>query len=203
MQLWGGVAYLLSKILIVRAEFLKNDRNMRLTGMIAYLLGFPAWVILLAGRQNWIAAASETAGIPAIVFGIVLTWKQSNNPNKYIDWAIRVFTCIMILLGVIFSIYTFKGIRTFSQILEIIIICGFLVSNYLLAKRNPFAWLVFMVVIVNMGTLQYIQNKPILVVQQILSLIPATIGFIICLKKANIHQGKGDCRQQQSAPQQG
>jgi len=184
LQLWGGIGYLLSKILLVRAEFQKTDRTMRLVGLTAYLLGFPAWVILLASRQNWIAAASETAGIPSIIFGIILTWKQTINPNKHIDWSIRIFTGIMILLGVTYSIYTFNGIRTFSQVLEIIIICGFLVSNYLLAKRNPFAWLVFIVVIINMGTLQFIQNKPILFVQQILSLIPATIGFIICLKKA-------------------
>jgi hypothetical protein len=185
LQLWGGILYLLSKILIVRAEFTENDRNLRLAGWIAYLLGLPAWVILLAGKQNWIAAASETAGIPSIIFGIVLTCKQGHNPNKYIDWSIRIFTGIMILLGVIFSIYTFNGIRAFSQVLEILIICGFLVSNYLLAKRNPFAWLVFMIVIINTGTLQYIQNKPLLFVQQILSFITVTIGFIQCLKKAN------------------
>ena len=185
LQYWGGVQYLLSKILIVRAEFLKNDRNVRLAGWIAYLLGLPAWVILLASKQNWIAAASETAGIPSALFGIVLTWKQSTKPNKYIDWAIRIFTGVMIVLGVIFSVYTFKGIRTFSQVLEIIIICGFLASNYLLAKRNPFAWLVFMVVIICMGTLQLIQNKPILFIQQILSFITVTIGFIQCLRKAH------------------
>jgi len=190
LQFWGGATYLLSKILIVRAEFMENDRNLRLIGWIMYLLGLPAWVILLAGKQNWIAAASETAGIPSILFGIVMTWKQSNKPNKYIDWAIRIFTGIMILLGIIFSIYTFKGIRTFSQVLEIIIICGFLVSNYLLAKRNPFAWLVFMIVIVNMGTLQLIQNKPILFVQQVLSFITVTIGFIQCLRKASAAKTK-------------
>ena len=185
LQLWGGINYLLSKILIVRAEFLQNDRNLRLAGWITYLLGVPAWVILLASKQNWIAAASETAGTPAILFGIVMTWKQSTQPNKYIDWAIRIFTGVMIVLGVIVSVYTFKGIRTFSQVLEIIIICGFLVSNYLLAKRNPFAWMVFMIVIIFMGTLQLIQNKPILFVQQILSFITVTIGFIQCLKKAH------------------
>ena len=170
--------------MIVRAEFLENDRNSRLFGWIAYLVGLPAWVISLASRQSWIAAASETAGIPSILFGIVMTIKQSNKPNKYADWLIRIFTGIMISLGVTYSIYTFNGIRTFSQILEIIIICGFLVSNYLLAKRNPFAWLVFMVVIMSMGTLMYIQNKPMLFIQQVLSLITATIGFIKCLQKA-------------------
>jgi len=185
LQLWGGIGYFLAKVLIVRAEFLKNDRNLRLIGWTAYLLGLPAWVILLVSRQNWIASAIETAGVPAIILGIVMTWKQSNNPNKYIDWSIRVFTCIMILLGVTYSIYTFNGIRTFSQILEILIIFGYLVSNYLLAKRNPFAWLMFMVGLISMAILMYIQDKPILCVQQLISLIPVTIGFIKGLKKAN------------------
>jgi hypothetical protein len=91
----------------------------------------------------------------------------------------------MILLGVSYSIYTFNGIRTFSQVLEIIIIFGYLVSNYLLAKRNPFAWLMFMVGLISMGILMYIQDKPILCIQQLVSLIPVTIGFIKCMKKAN------------------
>ena len=185
LQLWGGIGYFLAKVLIVRAEFLKNDRNFRLIGWTAYLLGLPAWVILLASRQNWIAAAIETAGIPSIVLGIVMTWKQSTNPNKCVDWSIRIFTCMMILLGVFYSIYTFNGIRTFSQILEIIIIFGYLLSNYLLAKRNPFAWLMFMVGLISMATLMYIQDKPILCIQQLISLIPVTIGFIKCLKKSS------------------
>ena len=61
LQLWGGIGYLLAKILIVRAEYLENDRNLRLIGWIVYLLGLPAWVILLVSRQNWIASAIETA----------------------------------------------------------------------------------------------------------------------------------------------
>ena len=42
LQCWGGIGYLLAKILIVRAEYLENDRNLRLIGWIAYLLGLPA-----------------------------------------------------------------------------------------------------------------------------------------------------------------
>jgi hypothetical protein len=185
LQCWGGAGYLFAKIFIVRAEFLENEKNCRLIGWIVYLLGLPAWVILLISRQNWIAAAIETAGVPAIVLGIVLTWKQSYIPNKNIDWSIRIFTFLMILLGVTFSIYTFNGIRTFSQLLEIIIIFGYLVSNYLLAKRNPYAWLMFMVGLISMSILMYIQDKPILCVQQLVSLIPVIIGFIKCMKKAN------------------
>jgi hypothetical protein len=178
LQFWGGIGYFLAKILLVRAEFLEKDRNLRLIGWFLYLLGLPAWVILLVSKQNWIAASIETAGVPAIILGIVITWKQNNNPNKIIDWSIRIFTCVMIIFGVSYSVYTFNGIRTFSQILEIIIIFGYLVSNYLLAKRNPFACLMFMVGLISMSILMYIQDKPILTIQQLISLIPAIIGFI-------------------------
>jgi hypothetical protein len=87
LQIWGGAGYFLAKVLLVRAEFIEKNRNLCLAGWIIYLLGLPAWVILLAGRQDWIAAAIETAGVPAISLGIVMTWKQSNAPNKIIDWS--------------------------------------------------------------------------------------------------------------------
>jgi len=183
LQLWGGIGYLLSKIFIVRSEFLENGRNSRLIGWFVYLVGMPAWVISLLSRQNWIAAAVEIAGIPSVIMGIVTTWKQSN-PNKYIDWSIRVFIGIVILLGIISSINTFGGIKTLSQILEILIIFGILVSNYLLARRNPFGWLTFTLGLTSTSILMYIQNKPILFIQQLVSLIPVIIGFIVCMKKA-------------------
>ena len=178
LQLWGGICYFLSKVFIVRSLFIQNDRNWRLLGWIIYLLGLPAWVILLISRQNWIASAIETAGLPAIILGIVLTWKQTSSPNKYVDWSIRIFTFFMIILGTFYSIYTFNGLRNISQILEIFIIFGYLVSNYLLAKKNPYAWLMFMVGLISMSTLMYIQGNIILCIQQIISMIPILIGFI-------------------------
>jgi hypothetical protein len=184
LQWWGGIGYLLSKIFIVRSEFLENGKNSRLIGWFAYLVGMPAWIILLLSKQSWIASAVEIAGIPSVILGIVLTWKQNNNPNKYIDGSIRVFIALVILLGVVSSIYTFGGIRTFSQVLEILIIFGILLSNYLLARKNPFGWLTFTLGLTSTSILMYIQNKMVLCVQQLVSLIPVIIGFIVCMKKA-------------------
>jgi hypothetical protein len=183
LQIWGGAGYFLAKVLLVRAEFVAKNRNLRLAGWFVYLLGVPAWVFLLAHEQDWIAASIETAGVPAILLGIVMTWKQSAHPNKAVDWSIRIFTGLMILFGVSCSVYTHKGISAFSQILEIIIIFGYLVSNYLLAKRNPYAWLMFMTGLISMSILMYIQDKPILCIQQLISLIPAVIGFIKNMKQ--------------------
>ena len=186
LQIWGGSGYFLAKLFLVRAEFVENNKKLRFIGWIVYLLGLPAWVILLANRQNWIAAAIETAGFPSIMLGIVMTWKQKTNPHKIIDWCIRIFTGLMIILGISFSIYTFNGIKAFSQILEIIIIFGYLVSNYLLAKRNPYAWLMFVVGLGSMGLLMYIQSKYILCIQQAISLIPVIIGFIKVMGKTQL-----------------
>jgi hypothetical protein len=184
LQWWGGICYLLSKIFIVRSEILENGRNSRLIGWFAYLAGMPAWIILLLSKQSWIASAVEIAGFPSVILGIVLTWKQNNNPNKYADGSIRVFIALVILLGVVSSIYTFGGIRTFSQVLEILIIFGILISNYLLARKNPFGWLTFTLGLTSTSMLMYIQDKMVLCIQQLVSLIPVIIGFIVCMKKA-------------------
>ncbi|MDR2447820.1 MAG: hypothetical protein LBD58_11145 [Treponema sp.] len=116
-------------------------------------MGVPAWVILLAGGRDWIAAAIETAGVPAILLGIVMTWKQNNNQNKIIDWSVKAFICLVILFGVSYSKYIFNEVKTFSQILEIIIIFAYLASDCLLGKRNPLAWLMFMAGLVSMSVL--------------------------------------------------
>ena len=183
LQCWGGTGYLLHKILIARSESLENDKHWRLFGWISYLLGMPAFLIVLVSNQNWIASSIEIAGIPSIVLGIFITLKKNNNPSKYIDWAIRIFTGIMILLGVLFSIYTYSGLKMLSQILEMIIIIGILIGNYLLAKKNPFAWIMLMVGLISSGILMYIQDNIILCMYQLFSLIPVMIGFIICSKR--------------------
>ena len=186
LQYWGGAGYFFAKVLLVRAEFVEKNRYLRIIGWVVYLLGLPAWVVLLVSKQDWIAASIEAAGVPAIMLGIVIAWKQNSNPNKIVDWSIRIFTGLMIIIGVLYSIYAFNGIRSFSQLLEIIIIFGYLVSNYLLAKRNPFAWLMFMLGLISMSILMYIQDKPILCIQQLVSLIPAVIGFIKNMKQKKL-----------------
>jgi hypothetical protein len=188
LQYWGGIGYFLAKAFLLCAEFTEKNRKFRLIGWFVYLLGLPAWVILLAGARNWAATAMEAASIPSIILGIIMAWKQYDKPNIIIDWSIRVFICLVILCGIFYSIYTFHGIRTFSQVLEIITVICYLISVYLLAKRNPFAWLMLMAGHSCMSILMYIQDKPILCIQQIISVIIAMIGLI---KNININVIRG------------
>jgi hypothetical protein len=121
LQIWGGSGYLLAKILLASAEGMNNGRKWRIIGWISYLAGIPAWVILLASKNNWVVAAIELGSIPAMILGLVTTWKQDSQVNRTFDISVKFFTLFMIILGISYSIYYFHGITTLSQILEIIV----------------------------------------------------------------------------------
>ncbi|MDR2798239.1 MAG: multidrug transporter [Treponema sp.] len=183
LQFWGGAGYLLAKIFLSHAEGLKDDRTWRIMGWSVYLIGLPAWVILLAGKQNWIASAIEAGGAPALLLGLVMAWKRLDQMPLWLDRCVKGVTYLMIIFGIAYSVYYFKGITTLSQILEIGVTFGFLLGTYLLAKRNPRGWLLFAEMLICMALLLYRQGKLILCVQQILSLAFAVNGFIRGFRK--------------------
>jgi hypothetical protein len=190
LQIWGGIGYLLAKILLALAEGtlaegMNNNRRLRIIGWFSYLVGIPAWVILLAGKNNWVVAAIDLGSVPSMILGIILAWKQNIQVNKVFDMFVKFFTLFMIILGTVYSIYYFHGITTFSQILEILITFGFLLGSYLLAKSNPAGWLLFALMCTCMGILMLIQDKYLLVLQQGISLIVIIIGYIRAIKKSN------------------
>jgi hypothetical protein len=178
LQIWGGSAYLLAKILLAHAEGVQHDRKWRIAGWFMYLLGLPPWVILLISKQNWIAAANEAGGAPALILGLVLAWKSLDKVPRYVDWGIKGFTYGMIILGTIYSVYCFGGITTFSQVLEIGVTIGFLLGSYLLAKKKSTGWLFLAIMLISMGTLMYLQGKTLLIIQQAISLLFVMNGFI-------------------------
>jgi|GEM_PF-5259892 len=86
LQIWGGVFYLFAKIFLYKAEGEEPHSRLRLYGWIIYLIGVPAWIIILFLNKNWIAMSVEAGGIPAIIFGIMLSttlFKQFPNHCKY------------------------------------------------------------------------------------------------------------------------
>ena len=75
LQIWGGSCYLSNKILFSVAESQSESikRKLKIFGWLTYLLGVPAWVIILVSHNDWIAASIEAGGIPAMLLGLYNT----------------------------------------------------------------------------------------------------------------------------------
>ncbi len=186
LQLWGGSFYLLNKIFFALAEGKEEStkRRLRILGWVVYLLGVPAWVIILMGKHNWIAASIEAGGVPAMLFGFFNVYQNKAVPNKILDAITSAITYAFIILGVCYSLYDYGGIVAVSQLLEISAMTGFLLGSYLLAKHNRIGWLLFVLMNGSMAALMFIQHKPILTVQQLVSLCFVAYGFLMAVKTA-------------------
>ena len=188
LQIWGGSFYLINKICFAFAEGKDNTkkRQLKIIGWVVFLLGVPAWIIILILKHNWIAASIEFGGIPAMLLGLFNVYKNCEISNKFFDIAVSCSTYFFIIFGISYSIYDYGGITSISQILEIGVMIGFLLGSYLLAKNITSGWLFFMLMNGSMGTLMMIQNKPILAIQQVVSLCFVVYGFINVLKNNGI-----------------
>ena len=184
LQIWGGSFYLINKICFAIAEGKQRNRKrqLRIIGWVIYILGVPAWVIILIIKHDWIAASIETGGVPAMLFGLFNVYKNSEKHNRFFDIVASFFTYAFIIFGTSYSIYDYRGITSISQLLEIGVMIGFLLGSYLLAKNKTYGWLFFMLMNGSMGTLMLIQNKPILAIQQAVSFCFVVYGFIIATK---------------------
>ncbi|MFA6392792.1 MAG: multidrug transporter [Candidatus Paceibacterota bacterium] len=175
LQLWGGIFYLLAKIFLSNAEGKENSKWRRI-GWLAYLIGIPAWIIVLEQNHNWIAMTIELGGAPSMILGIIVT-TQKHNYSPRIDTVVKIFVWMLIIIGIVYSIYESHGTILLTQILECGVTIGYLAGTYLLAKRNGKGWLFFAVMNVSMGILMTIQNKWIFVALQIISLYFVFKGF--------------------------
>jgi hypothetical protein len=75
LQIWGGGCYLLNKIFLSRSEGKLDGRTVRIWGWAVYLLGLPAWVIILVMKRDWMAATIEAGGAPAMLLGLMAAMK--------------------------------------------------------------------------------------------------------------------------------
>jgi len=176
LQVWGGLFYLLAKVFLAIAEGGKNPK-WKTFGWSIYLLGIPPWAIILALNHDWIAMAIEIGGAPAIILGIIIAIKQLKKIPYAIDQTIKIFVWLLISIGVMYSMYSFKGITHLSQILEFGVTIGFLFGTYLLAKNNRMGWLYFLLMNISMGTLMAIQREWIFTFLQIISVCFVIYGF--------------------------
>jgi len=187
LQVWGGVCYLLNKIFLSWAEGARNNKRWRVRGWTIYLIGLPAWIIILIVKQNWIAVAIEAGGAPAMILGLVVALKGLKNAPKWLSKGAEIFVYISLAFGIAYSVHDFRGITTITQAFEIGVMAGFLIGSYLLANNNPAGWLWFMLMNASMGALMAIQTKPILAIQQMLSLGFVIRGFIQSRQKAKVN----------------
>lgn len=195
LQIWGGSFYLANKIFLALGVGKESQRRRRfkILGWTIYLLGAPAWVIILIVNRHWIAASIEAGGVPSMLFGLYNVCKKSENPDRFFDVVTSVITYTFVIFGAGYSLYDYGGITSVSQMLEIGIMVGFLLGSYLLAKNYTSGWLFFMLMNGSMGSLMTIQNKPILAIQQAISLCFVIYGFIASIR---FHRHKNSIMEQ-------
>lgn len=184
LQMWGGICYLLNKIFLSRAEGSENDAFRRKLGWGVYLLGAPAWIAILAMQRNWIAASIELGGIPAMALGFATATENVQAP-KPLKVLAKTFAYGTLAVGIAYSLVSFGGITSFSQILEMGVMAGFLVGTYLLAREHSSGWLWFMLMNASMGMLMATEGKWILGIQQAVSLLFVISGFRRSQKSTN------------------
>lgn len=171
LQLWGGFFYLLNKIFLWRAErdhaVVREDGYDRVLAWSVYLIGLPAWVWIFVTEHNWIAAGVELGGAPSMLLGLIIALRGKGKEPKWLN-AVAI---IAVLPGFAYSMYDFDGFRRFTQVLETLMVAGFLSGTYLLAKKERQGYFGFMAMNASNAALMAAQNYTWLFLQQIVSLL--------------------------------
>lgn len=171
---WAGSFYLLNKIFLSLSEraMCKNRGDWakvaRVASWIAYLVGLPAWVWIFVEEHNWIAAGVETSGLPAMLLGLVIALRGKGGKSPKILDRIALF---FIPVGFLYSLYDFGGFNSFTQLLETLLVVGFLVGTYQLAKERLSGYLWFVLMHVACAWLMWVQDYQWLFLQQVVSLL--------------------------------
>jgi hypothetical protein len=171
LQLWGGTFYLLNKLFFSKAERAVNQRHRqkwRMRAWTAYLVGLPPWVFIFISERNWIAAAVESGGVPAMLIGLIAARQDHTQLHEYV-WLDHLAK-LMILIGLGLSLYEFNGLATLNQFLELGIAAGFLMGTYLLAKSNPQGYFWLKAGNISAALLMMRQGYFLLMAQQVISL---------------------------------
>lgn len=172
LQLWGGTYYLLNKLFFSKAEravSIQYQGKWRIWAWSTYLIGLPPWVFIFISERNWIAAAVETSGVPAMLLGLSAALQGHTQLHGY-AWLDRVAK-LMITIGLGLSFYEFGGLVILNQFLELGIAAGFLMGTYLLAKAKAQGYFWLMVGNMSAALLMMRQGYFLLMTQQCISLV--------------------------------
>lgn len=181
LQIWAGIFYLLSKIFLAISES-RYQKYWRVFGWLFYLVGLPAWVIIFVIKHNWIAAALETGGAPAMIFGLIIALRGLEKTSKILEIIAKYSVYTFVFLGVSYSLYDYSGLTSITQVLEILIVVGYLSGTYLIARRRWFGWLWFILMNLSCAMLMNVHGKYFLAIQQCISLLFVIYGLISSFK---------------------
>ncbi|MEP1035524.1 hypothetical protein [Ekhidna sp.] len=184
LQTWGGLGYLLNKVLFSRAERSSNSKtkkNYRIWSWIAYLSALPAWIIVFISEDNWIAAAVEFGGAPSMIMGLLIALKGNGKQTKYVNHFAKVF----VLLGLCLSLNKTGGLFQLTQLIELGIACGFLLGTYFLAKDALSGYLWLVLGNISCAILMGLEEFYILMSQQIISLLFVLDAYFVRRRNLN------------------
>lgn len=187
LQIWAAISYLSHRILFSFAESkpAATKRKMKIVGWVIFILGVPAWVIILASKNDWIAASVEAGGLPSMFLGLYNTIYHNKPSHKIWSRLVGIFTVCALFFGVFFSLRHHGSLHSLSQFLEIGVVVGFLIGSYFMAKDHINGWLFFMLMNISAASLMLLHGNFILMVQQLISLGFVMYGFWQARKQKN------------------
>ncbi|MCP6719959.1 MAG: multidrug transporter [Patescibacteria group bacterium] len=180
VEAFAGLGYLLQKVFLLIAEGDESvcGRRWRISGWIAYLIGLPMWMVIFFIESDLILIFVEGGGAPSMVLGLIIALRGS---GKEPEW-LNTFAIVMTFVGIGVSLYVFGGLVTLTQALELGVAIGFLVGTYLLARKNPTGWPWYLLMNGSAGTLMWMQEYPLLALQQAFSFIIVIAAYGKSLK---------------------
>ena len=119
-----------------------------------------------------------------MLLGLYKTFYKTQ-ASPFIESSVKYITYFAITFGVFISVQHHGGITSVSQLLEIGVTLGFLMGSYLMTQHNSTGYLFFMLMNLSMATLMFLQDKDILMVQQLLSLSFVIYGYLQSIKIQN------------------
>lgn len=184
LQLWGGAFYLLNKFFFSRAEravSVQIQQSRLILAWSCYLIGLPPWVFIFISERNWIAAAVESSGAPAMIMGLIAArqGQVSFRQHVWLDYLAR----LMVVVGLGLSFYDFGGLTTLNQVWELGVAAGFLVGTYLLARQKAQGYFWLVVGNISAAALMMRQGYFVLMAQQLLSLLLVADAYWVNKRK--------------------
>ena len=188
LQITGGLFYFSNKLFFAAAERSKNElvkQKWQIAAWIVYLLGVSPWVIIFISEHNWIAAAVESSGVPAMLLGFINVFRQKRNST--LSKLLEILAKITIIAGLSISLYDFGGITSLNQIIELAIAAGFLFGTYFMANSSAAGYVWLLIGNVAAALLMYRQSYYILMIQQLLSILPVSVSLLSHYEKKRTH----------------